>query len=384
MQYCGLHLNVHLGKLINMNIPIFNTYIDPISFDKVKEVLETTFISEGKLVKEFENQLEQKLGLKNIVAVNSGTTALHLALVLAGIGEGDEVIIPAQTFVATGLVILQQKAIPIFADIDYHTGNISIESIKNKITAKTKAIIPVHWGGYPCDMDEINELAIANGIVVIEDAAHALGATYKNNKIGNISDYTCFSFQAIKHLTTGDGGAVTCKNSDKFEEGFVRRWFGIDRANANPSILGEREYDIDKLGFKYHLNDYAAALGLSNLVSFNERLEHRLEVANFYYQNLNNIDGISLFENKEDRQSAYWLFGFHVEKRESFIKHLQENGITTSVIHLGIDHNSIFGGKDYQLINQRKFDDTQIHIPIHDAIDLEKARYIVDIIKKGW
>lgn len=367
-----------------MNVPIFNTYIDPIAFDKVKEVLESTFISEGKLVKDFERQLETTLGLKNPVALNSGTTALHLALVLAGVEEGDEVIIPAQTFVATGLVILQQKAVPIFADIDYRTGNISIESIKNKITAKTKAIIPVHWGGYPCDMDEINELAQANGIVVIEDAAHALGATYKNHKIGNISDYTCFSFQAIKHLTTGDGGAVTCKNGAKFEEGFIRRWFGIDRNNAIPSLLGEREYDINKLGFKYHLNDFAAALGLSNLVSFNERLEHRLKVANFYYQNLQNIDGISLFENKADRQSAYWLFGFHVVKREAFIRRLLANGIVASVIHLGIDHNSIFGGKDYDLVNQRKFDDTQIHIPIHDAIDLEKAQYIVEIIKKGW
>ena len=354
------------------------------SFNNVKEVLETTFISEGKLVKEFERQLEKTLGLKNPVALNSGTTALHLALVLAGIGEGDEVIIPAQTFVATGLVILQQKAVPIFADIDYHTGNISIESIKNKITSKTKAIIPVHWGGYPCDMDEINELANVHGIVVIEDAAHAIGATYKNKKIGNISDYTCFSFQAIKHLTTGDGGAITCNNAEKFKEGFVRRWFGIDRENAKPSILGEREYDISKLGFKYHLNDYAAALGLANLVTFNDRLEKRFDIGKFYNKNLINIDGITLFENKTDRQSAYWLFGFHVEKRVSFIKHLQENGITTSVIHLGIDHNSIFGGKDYQLVHQRKFDDTQIHIPIHDAIDLEKAQYIVDIIKKGW
>lgn len=367
-----------------MNIPIFNTYIDPWALTKVQEVLESTFISEGRLVKEFETQLEKKLGLNNPIALNSGTSALHLALVLAGVDEGDEVIIPAQTFVATGLVILQQKATPVFADIDYNTGNISVDSFKNKISAKTKAVIPVHWGGYPCDMDEINELAKANGIVVIEDAAHAIGATYKKQKIGNISDYTCFSFQAIKHLTTGDGGAISCSNDDKFKEGFVRRWFGIDRANATPSILGEREYDIDKLGFKYHLNDYAAALGLSNLVSFNERLEHRVEIAKFYYQNLHNIDGISLFENKTDRQSAYWLFGFHVERREAFIRHLQAHGITASVIHLGIDHNSIFGGKDYQLVHQRKFDDTQIHIPIHDAIDLEKAQYIVDTIKKGW
>lgn len=367
-----------------MNIPLFNTYIHPSAANSVSKVLKTTFISEGRLVKSFEEKLEEELKLKNIVTVNSGTTSLHLALILAGVKAGDEVIIPAQTFVATGLVVLQQNAVPIFADIDYFTGNISCSSIREKITPKTKAIIVVHWGGYPCDLDEINKLALENGIIVIEDAAHALGATYKNNIIGNVSDYTCFSFQAIKHLTTGDGGAICSKLIEKKNEALTRRWFGIDRSNTSPSILGERNYDIDKLGFKYHLNDYAAALGLANLISFHERLKKRLEIADFYRLQLKNIDGITLFENKSDRQSAYWLFGFHVKERDSFIRHLLENRIIASVVHLGIDHNSIFGGKNLNLINQRNFDETQIHVPIHDDIDMKKAQYIVDIIKKGW
>ena len=198
-----------------MNIPIFNTYIHPSASEKISEVLSSTFISEGEIVKEFEAELCKKLLLKNIVTVNSGTSALHLSLDLSGISEGDEVICPAQTFVASALVILQQKAIPVFADIDYETGNISVESIKKKITNKTKAIIPVHWGGYPCDMDEINLVAKQNNLIVIEDAAHALGATYKSQAIGALSDYTCFSFQAIKHLTTGDGGAITIGDEKK-------------------------------------------------------------------------------------------------------------------------------------------------------------------------
>lgn len=367
-----------------MTIPIFDTYIDNQAVEYVSKVLQSTFLSEGKLVRKFEEELTQQLGLVNPIALNSGTSALHLALVLANIQKDDEVIIPAQTFVATGLVVVQQQAKVVFADIQYETGNICPKSIREKITEKTKAIIVVHWGGYPCDMDEINQISKEYNLIVIEDAAHALGASYKNQAIGSIADYTCFSFQAIKHLTTGDGGALAVLDKSKTKEGFIRRWFGIDRANAAPSILGERIYDIDKLGFKYHLNDYSAALGLANLISFHDRLKHIRNIANYYHEELKNIAGIQLFERKNDRENAYWLFGFHIERREEFIKMMQNAGIVTSIIHLGIDHNSIFGGKRKDLINQRKFDETQIHIPIHTKIDDEKAAYIVQTIKKGW
>jgi perosamine synthetase len=367
-----------------VNISIFNTFIDQTALSEINGVFNSTFLSEGKLVKDFENQLSSELGLLNPVALNSGTSALHLALVLSEIGPGDEVIIPAQTFVATGLVVLQQGAKVVFADIDYNTGNINLESIKEKTTSKTKAIILVHWGGYPCDLDEINLFAKSKNIIVIEDAAHALGASYKGRVIGSISDYTCFSFQAIKHLTTGDGGAICSRNTQKQHESIVRRWFGIDRSNSSLSHLGERQYDIDKLGFKYHLNDFSAALGIANLSSFHKRMKNRYEISEFYTKNLSNIDGISLFEYENNRQSAYWLFGFHVQQRDAFIRSLNEKGITASVIHMGIDRNSIFGGQDNSLINQRSFDNTQIHIPIHDGIDLEKAEFIVDTIKKGW
>ena len=367
-----------------MSIGIFDTHVESNAFDFVKDVLHTTFLSEGQLVKNFEKKLSQELGIINPVAVNSGTSALHLSLVLANIQKGDEVIIPAQTFVATGLVVIQQQAKVVFADIQYETGNICPKSILVKITDKTKAIIVVHWGGNPCDMTEITQIAKKHNLVVIEDAAHALGATYKNKPIGSISDYTCFSFQAIKHLTTGDGGLLSVLKNDIAKDAFVKRWFGIDRANALPSILGERIYDINELGFKYHLNDYAAALGLANLINFSERLAHIQKIARYYNQELNNTAGIQIFTQENDRKSAYWLYGFHIEKREQFIKMMQAAGITTSVIHLGIDHNSIFGGKQQGLINQRKFDNTQIHIPIHAKIDDEKAAYIVETIKKGW
>jgi perosamine synthetase len=365
-------------------ISIFNTFIHPESKKIITEVLDSTFLSEGETVAQFEQKLTTDLYLCNCVALNSGTSALHLALALANVGKGDEVILPAQTFIATGLVILQQGATPVFADIEHATGNISVESIKKKITAKTKAIMPVHWGGYPCDMDEIGLLAQKSELVVIEDAAHAIGAMYKKRSIGTLSDFTCFSFQAIKHLTTGDGGALCMRRDVDFQNAKSKRWFGINRDHSPINELGERGYNIADIGYKYHMNNYAAALGLANLNGFKERLQKRMAVANYYRNELKKISGIKLFDYKSDRQSAYWLFGFHVEKRLDFVRALKEKGIAASVVHQRIDRNAVFGGIRKDLTQQALFDETQVHIPIHDEIDFEKAAYIVETIKTGW
>jgi perosamine synthetase len=370
--------------LFVMNIPIFNTYISPKASEYVSRVLESTYLSEGVKVKEFESQLTSRLGWVNPIAVNSGTSALHLALVLAGIEAGDEVICPAQTFVATGLVVLQQKATVIFADIQYESGNIDPKSIEKKVTKKTKAIMPVHWGGAPCDMDEIGAIADAYDLTVVEDAAHATGATYKGRPVGSISQFTCFSFQAIKHITTGDGGAVCCLDKSDAEQAFVKRWFGIDRAHSQPSILGERQYDIASIGYKYHMNDYAAALGLANLEGFAERLARRRKIASYYRNALGSIDGIRPFITSSDRESAEWLFGMHVERRNDFIRALQSREVTASVVHLGIDHNSCFGERKRDLSNQDKFNETQVHIPIHDGLTDETVATVVAAVKAGW
>lgn len=367
-----------------MTIPIFNTYIATNAKDVIGEVLASTYLSEGKIVKEFEETLARELSWVNPVALNSGTTALHLAVVLAGIGPGDEVICPAQTFVATALAVLQEKAVPVFADIQYKNGNIDPKSIEKKITSKTKAIIPVHWGGNPCDMDEINEIARKHKLTIIEDAAHAAGAIYKGKAIGTISPFTCFSFQAIKHITTGDGGALCCKDDREAVNAITKRWFGIDRANAQLSILGERQYDIAAVGYKYHMNDYAAALGLANLQGFKKRLERRKKIASMYRQALYNVSGIELFEMPDDRESANWLFGMHVERRLDFIRALKSKGVTASVIHLRIDHNSCFGGLRKDLPNQDKFNETQIHIPLHDALSDNDVQHVIGSIKAGW
>jgi perosamine synthetase len=365
-----------------MKIDFFNTYISPQAKELVGEVLDTTFLSEGKLTEQFEQELQNTFGFKNIITLNSGTSALHLALDLLDIHEGDEVIIPAQTFIATGLAVLYCKGKVVFADINYEDGNISIESVKSKITPKTKAIICVHWGGYPCNLNGLKEITKNTHIKIIEDAAHALGSVYHNQIIGNISDITCFSFQAIKHLTTGDGGAITINNDTLYEKALRKKWFGIDRKNSAVTFLGERVYDLTEVGYKYHMNNFAASLGLANLVGYNERLEKRIEIANYYKSELANTKGITLFNEKEHYKSAYWLFGFHINQREEFINRMTEKNIPCSVVHQRIDKYSIFGGVNNDLTNQTKFDETQIHIPIHDSIDMDKAKYIINTIKE--
>jgi len=322
----------------------FNTRIAKSCYENVKQVLDSTFVSEGKVVMQFEDGLSQKFGMSYPVAVNSGTSALHLALALLDVGEGDEVILPAQTFIATGMAIKMQGAVPIFADIQYDTGNLDPNGLQDKITDRTRAIIPVHWGGYPCDMDEINSIAAQHKLHVIEDAAHAFGAAYKTKPIGSISEITMFSFQAIKHLTTGDGGALCFREESDYKKAKILRWFGIDREGSKPSILGEREFDVSEIGYKYHMNDIAASIGLGNLEGISDALQRRKDIADIYRNELSSVPGLKLLSYKDDRKSSYWLFTMLVDKREDFIIKLKESNIPSSVVHLRIDKKQCIWG----------------------------------------
>jgi dTDP-4-amino-4,6-dideoxygalactose transaminase len=346
--------------------------------------LRSGFLSEGKQVKRFEEELAARLGLARPVALNSGTSALHLALVLAGVQGGDEVIIPPQTFLATGMAVLMQNAKPVFADIQRHTGNIDPDSIRKKITSRTKAIIPVHWAGYPCDLDEINEIAEQHKLTVIEDAAHALGATYREKPIGTLSRFTCFSFQAIKHLNTGDGGALCCLRPEDEKRARVRRWFCIDRDNSAPSFLGERIYDADEVGFKYHLNDLGAAIGLGNLQVFPRILARLREISGRYRREFSSLPGLTLLESKTDRQSACWLLTLLTERRDDFLRALQSRGVPASVMHQRIDRNSVFGGARKDLPNMDWFNDHQASVPLHAGLSDEDIESVIAAVKDGW
>jgi len=361
----------------------FDVRISEESKQLVSDCLNTGWISEGQRVLEFEDLLQSK-GLSNPVTVNSGTSALHLALIVAGVGEGDEVIIPSQTFVATGLAVLMTGAKPVFADVDLCTGNILPSSVIRMISSKTKAIIPVHWGGYPCEMDDLALIAETNNLFILEDAAHALGALYKGQPVGSLSRFTAFSFQAIKHCTTGDGGAVCCINKEDAHKVKTLRWFGIDRTKARPSILGERQFDIHSLGYKYHMNDIAASIGIGNLKSFPENLEQRREIGKYYREQLSNFSGITIMDCRDENEHSFWFFSMLVENRNKFIKMMASNNIPASVVHQGIHKYSVFDECRKDLENQIVFDKKHVALPIHSKLSLEDTEKIVKVIKEGW
>jgi perosamine synthetase len=346
--------------------------------------LRSGFLSEGKQVKRFEGELAAKLGLVRPVALNSGTTALHLALAIAGVNAGAEVIIPPQTFIATGMAVLMQGAVPVFADVQYGTGNMDPEFVQRKISPKTKAIIPVHWAGYPCDLQEINDIAQEHSLAVIEDAAQALGATYRGKPIGAISRFTCFSFQAIKHLTTGDGGALCCLRPEDEKRARIRRWFCIDRENSRPSFLGERVYDADEVGYKYHLNDLSAAIGLGNLEVFPSVLARLRQISNHYRREFSGLSGLKLLESREDRESACWLFTLLAQRRDDLLRALQSRGVPASVFHQRIDRNSVFGGARKDLPNMARFNNDQVSLPLHAGLRDEEVETVIGAVKSGW
>lgn len=362
----------------------FNTHVAAGAWHEVQATLASTRLSEGARVKAFEQALTERMGLVRPAAVNSGTSALHLALVVAGVGPGDEVILPAQTFIATALVVLQCGAQLVFADIDPWTGNLDSQDFARRITARTKAVMPVHWAGLPCDMAEINAIAANRGIAVIEDAAHAIGAQYHGQPVGSLSRFTAFSFQAIKHLTTGDGGAICCTDPGDATQVFRRRWFGIDRAHSPTSELGERDYNLQDIGFKYHLNDYGAALGLANLVDLPERLARRRAIAARFDAALQDVAGLRHLRRPTDRVSSWWLYGIRVDRRLDFIRALRDRGVPTSVCHLRIDHNDLFGGLRDDLPATAEFDAEQINLPVHEALTDADVAAIIAAVRAGW
>ncbi len=365
-------------------IRFFQTYVDKHVAAHIADVLDSTMLSEGAKVAEFENELRHRLATDNVVAVNSGTSALHLALVCAGVGPGDEVIIPPQTFVATGLAVLMCGATPVFCDVDPDTGNMSAGDYAAMLSAHTRAVIPVHWGGHPCDLDSIRSISSEFDVTVIEDAAHAFGAAYKGYPIGSHSDMVAFSFQAIKHLTTGDGGCVCTASSQLAQAMRDRRWFGINREGSQVGLLGERETDISSLGFKYHMNNVSASIGLANLQSFDERLARHREIAERYNSEIADHVGLRKITRPSYSESSWWFYGIHVERRNDFARAMADRGVPVSVVHRRIDRFSIFEQYRRPLPGAESFDSTQINLPVHSELRDSDVDLILAALAEGW
>jgi perosamine synthetase len=342
------------------------------------------WIGEGLKVKEFENALKARFGFKHCVALNSGTAGLELALALAGVGPGDEVITPAYTCTATNMPILRAGAKCIFADIQYLTGNIDWMDVNHRVTERTRAIMVVHWAGYPCDMESITFLAKRLGIPVIQDGAHSLGATYQGQPIGVTSEYYMCSFQAIKQLTTGDGGMLAMLDENKYNEARRRRWFAIDRDNRVLRLDGYAYWDQAEIGYKMHMNDIAAAIGLGNMEDIDWILNRRAEIAARYRVELAKAPGVKLFNSEPDRTSGNWLFTMHVENRTGFCLMMRAAGIEVSVVHIRNDAHSVFGGRRPDLPMTDLYERTNISIPLHQGMTDSDVGRVIQAIQGGW
>lgn len=343
-------------------IPLFKVHMPDTVVGPLTETLLSGYIGQGPKVDLFEKGLGPWVGLSNAVAVNSGTSALHLALHLAGVGAGTEVISTPMTCVATNSPVLCVGAQIVWADIDPWTGNIDPLDVERKITGKTRAILAVHWGGYPCELGALGAVAAKYGVALIEDAAHAFGATYRGKKIGSVSPYTTFSFQAIKHLTTGDGGLLTVRSNDEYRRAKLLRWYGIDRETPRRDLRCEE--DIKEIGFKFHMNDLAATIGLEQLKTVGRVLEAHRANAAAYDVAFADLRRVKKLRYAKDREGSYWLYTIRTPDPDGFLTFMAERDVMVSKVHVRNDLHTAFRPFRKNLPGVDEFSAMEMSIPV--------------------
>ena len=374
-----------------MQIPFHRTYITEEEISEVVDSLRSGWITMGPKTVRFEEEFGKYTGARHSIAVNSCTAALHLALKAIDLKPGDEVIIPTMTFTATGEVVCYFNAKPVIIDVEKDTHNIDIEKIERAITPKTKAIIPVHFAGQPCDMDEIMQLAKSYDLKVIEDSAHSLPAWYKKRKIGIIGDMTCFSFYATKTLATGEGGMVTTENDEWAERIKILRLHAISKdAWKRYSGEGSWYYEVVEAGYKYNMTDIQAALGLAQLRKLEWMWEKRKEIADKYTEAFRNSEFIETPKVKPDRISAWHLYVIRLNlealsiDRAQFIEELEIRGIGTSVHFIPLHKHPFY--RDAFGYNSRDFPVAEwlyekiISLPIYPGMTGKEVEFVVESV----
>ena len=364
-------------------ISIFSPHIPQSVVDVAAKTLESKWVNVGAETAKFEEDFAKKFDIKYAVALNSCTAALRLAFAIAGVGPGDEVISPAFTMVATNTAILEQFATPVFADVDYETANIDPLDVEKRITEKTKAIVCVHSLGYPCNLKELKEIAEEHNLALIEDCAHAIGAIYRENYVGSSSSFACYSFAAVKHITTGDGGMLATNSEDIFKKANGRSWFGMNRKKRD-ALTGRYLEDISEVGYKMRMNGFLAAIGREQLRYIDEILVKRREKAKIYDDELEEVKGVRLMKNEVDRKSAYFLYPIHVDKRQKFLQFMRKKGIELTVQSYRNDVFSVFGRKRKDLPNTDRIDKDFVCLPIHEDLTSEDFQYIFNTVKEEW
>lgn len=365
---------------MNQAISLFKVYMTHDVDEPLLEVLHSGYIGQGKKVDEFEALLGKYIGNTNVLTVNSATSGLHLALRLAGVGNhfGDEVITTAMTCTATNMPILANGAKIVWADINATTGLIDPLDIERKITPHTKAIMVVDWGGVPCDMDAIMAIGKKYDIKIIEDGAHAFGSEYKGRKVGTIADFTVFSFQAIKHITTVDGGALFCANTEDYKKGKLLRWYGIDREGERKDFRCEE--DIAEWGYKFHMNDINATIGIYQLKHLDRIITYHRANADFYFGNLSHYY-IRAGRYLYDHNAAFWLYTILLPselERLQFMQFMKDEGIMVSQVHARNDTHTTFKEFKVNLPGVTAFTERQVSIPVHWALTEKERNHIAD------
>jgi perosamine synthetase len=378
-------------------IQVFKPSLGEEEIEGLREIFKTGWIGLGPKTTEFEEKFAAFVGAKYAVGVNSATAALHLACLGIGIGPGDEVLVPTMTFVSTAHAPAYCGAIPVFVDIEPDTLNISVEDILHKITPRTKAIIPVHYGGYACRMEEIWEIAEKNNLFVIEDAAHACGSSYKGQRIGGLerSDVTTFSFHAVKNLATGDGGMITTNHIEVVRALKQLRWVGIDKSTWDRTEEATLElesgirryasygwyYEVHELGYKYHMNDITAVIGLAQLGKLEKANARRREIVERYNRAFDGVEWIECPVEKEYTRSALHNYVIKTPYRDKLNLYLKDKGIATGVHYMPI-HLQPYYRKQVQvtLPIAEKVWTQLLTLPLYPGLTDNEVDYVIESI----
>ena len=372
-------------------LPFHRAMIDEEEIRAVLDVLQSGWLTTGPRVREFEGAFGRFVGASHAVAFSSCTAALHLALAAIGINEGDEVILPTMTFASTGEVVLYFKAKPVLVDCQKGSFHVDPDAVAKAITDRTKAIIPVHYAGYPGDMDAILAIARRHGLKVIEDAAHALPSRYKDKMVGTLGDITCFSFYATKTVTTGEGGMATTSNPELAEYMRMLSLHGISKdAWKRYTAEGSWRYDILETGYKYNLTDIQAALGIVQLKKCNDMWARRAGLADYYNKALTSLDAFDVPSVPENVQHAWHLYVVQVNSsalridRNRVIEELKSRGIGSSVHFIPLHLHTLYQKQlDYRLgqfpIAEEHFE-RAISIPIYSAMTDEDASRVIQAL----
>jgi perosamine synthetase len=361
-------------------IQVFKPALGEEEYQAVKEVMQSGWIGLGPKTREFEERFADYVGSRYAIGLNSGTAALHLALMGYGIKAGDEVLVPSLTFISTVHAICYLGATPVFADVYEDTLCVDIEDVQRKITPRTRAIIPVHYGGHPCDLDELHGLADPRGIVVIEDAAHAAGASYKGRKIGSLSQATCFSFHAVKNLTMGEGGAITTDDPSVNERVRKLRWVGINKdtwTRSSDLRTYGWYYEVEEIGFKYHLSDIPAAIGLVQLRKLDRTNARRSELVRRYNTAFASSSWLSVPVQRAYVQSSCHNYVIKTDHRDRLNLYLKEKGIATGVHYMPAHLHPVYQDFKAELPRTDRIWRRLLTLPLYpDLADAEQSSII--------